>query len=84
MVFESIVDDGSATGPGVLAVDPLFVDAGGEDYRLGTGSPGIDAGDSNQAPAGILVDLGGRPRFRDDPATSDLGVGFPAIEKDAE
>ncbi|MBN1773409.1 MAG: hypothetical protein JXB32_19260 [Deltaproteobacteria bacterium] len=32
-------------GPGMLAADPLFRDAGADDYRLQAGSPCVDAGD---------------------------------------
>jgi parallel beta-helix repeat protein len=70
--------------------NPTFVDADGQDdqswtwednnYHLAAGSAGIDAGD-NDAPelAGITTDLGGNPRFVDDPSTPDSGNGAPPI-----
>lgn len=55
-------------GVGNITVDPMFVNAGGGDYRLAPGSPCIDAGDpaspySNEpAPNGGRADMG---RFGD-------------------
>ena len=40
---------------------PAFVDAGAEDFRLATASPGIDAGTTNGAPR---TDIDGNPRPR--------------------
>jgi hypothetical protein len=53
--------------------DPLYLDADGGDFRLFGGSPCIDAGDNTCLPEGIEVDLYGKPRFVDDPATPDSG-----------
>ena len=47
------------SGPGVITLDPQFVDAANGDYRLRFGSPCIDAGD----PAATLTrDVDGRAR----------------------
>ncbi len=62
-------------GTGNLGTDPLFIDAAGGDYRIGSTSPCIDAGDSTAVPAGADVDLDHRPRLVDDPMTADTGVG---------
>lgn len=82
---------------GNLDVDPLFVDADGpdgnpltladNDWRLGAGSPGLDAGDNAEVSMDLLdldgdanlleplpFDLDGGPRFVDDPAP-DSGSG---------
>ncbi|MEL6715082.1 MAG: right-handed parallel beta-helix repeat-containing protein, partial [Planctomycetota bacterium] len=40
----SIVQGGAGSGPGVLGVDPLFVDFNGGDLRLTPGSPAVDRG----------------------------------------
>lgn len=93
----------SATwGPGNLDVDPLFLDPDGpdddpdtwydNDYRLGAGSPCIDAADNDAVPDDeydldgdgdtsepLPIDLRGRPRFLDDPNTADTGQGTPPI-----
>lgn len=50
---------GGHPGEGNLDADPLFVDHEGGDYRLQAGSPAIDAGTTEGAPA---EDLDGNPR----------------------
>ncbi len=80
---------GLIDGGGNIDQDPAFVDPVGpdglpgtpdDDFRLGPGSPSIDAGDSGaEGLLGITVDLAGEPRFFDDPATPDTGVGPPPI-----
>ncbi len=62
---------GGAPGTANVTGDPLFIDAAAGDYRLSGGSPAIDAG-LNSAIAGLASeDLGGEPRFQNDPATAD-------------
>lgn len=85
-----------------IDADPLFVDPDGpdddpstwedNDYRLGAGSPCIDAGDNAAVPPDLFdldddgnvtepapFDLDGQPRFVDDPATPNTGSGTPPI-----
>jgi len=50
---------GGLEGKGNIDADPLFVNPAGDDYRLQSGSPCIDAGTSNGAPA---EDIEGNPR----------------------
>ncbi len=45
------------------------------DYRLQAGSPCIDAGDNTAVPVDVLMDLGGKPRFVNDPLILDTGYG---------
>ncbi len=45
----------------VISTDPLFLDPAGGDFRLGDGSPCIDAGTSD-LPVEIDMDLAGNPR----------------------
>jgi hypothetical protein len=56
--------------------DPLFADLDG---RLMPGSPCIDAADNGAVPPDVTTDLDGNPRFVDDPATPDTGIGTPPI-----
>ncbi len=76
--------------PGSIESDPLFVlapvitndgvfpaifEVG--DLRLGDGSPCLDAGDNAAVPVSTTKDLGGSPRFFDDPAAPNVGLGTP-------
>jgi hypothetical protein len=82
--------------PGNIDVDPLFVNPSSGDYRLGLGSPCIDAADTTALPPDtydldgdgntsepIPVDLDWLPRIIDDPNTIDTGVGFPCVDMGA-
>ena len=70
-------------GSGNISADPLFIEPSGADndpqtfgdnnYRIGAGSPCIDAGDNTSCPLDLLLDLDDNPRYYDDPATTDSG-----------
>ena len=49
------------------------------DGRPQAGSPCIDAANNDAVPEGVTEDLGGNPRFVDDPDTEDTGNGDPPI-----
>lgn len=75
---------GGYPGVGNIDVDPLFVDAANGDFRLGAGSPCIDAGDNAAAQFIPGTDFNGRPRFVDIPGVADTGVGpTPVIDMGA-
>ncbi len=75
-------------GPGVIDLDPLFVAPLAGDYRLGAGSPCVDAGSDAQLASDVLdvdgdgdvlevvpLDLALQAREVDDPSAADSGVG---------
>ena len=64
---------------GNISSDPRLVDLAHGDVHIQPNSPCIDAGNNNSVPAGALVDLGGSPRFFNDPATPDTGQGTAPI-----
>ncbi len=79
---------GGWPGANNIDIEPLFVDPDGADNIIGTsddnvrlmpGSPAIDAGDNSALPPEITTDFDGNPRFVDDPATPDNGLGTPPI-----
>ena len=70
---------GGWPGVGNIDADPRFVAPASGDFSLGGDSPCIDAGDNGLVPLEIESDLAGEPRFVDDPATPDTGVGAPPI-----
>jgi|GEM_PF-880897 len=79
---------GGWSGAGNINANPLFVDSRGPDNVVGTeddnlrllgGSACLDAGDNAAVPASVALDLGGDPRFTDDPHTPDTGHGTPPI-----
>jgi hypothetical protein len=61
-------------GAGNIATDPLFL-AAPADLRLGPDSPAVDSGNNTIVPGGTTIDVRGLPRFFDDPAVPDTGVG---------
>ena len=71
--------EGGYAGAGNIAVDPLFEDVSGDDFRLQTQSPCIDAGDNTAVPPTITIDLDENPRFADIPGVVDTGVGTPPL-----
>ncbi|MFH1422635.1 MAG: right-handed parallel beta-helix repeat-containing protein, partial [Planctomycetota bacterium] len=58
--------------------DPFFVDSEAGNFTLQADSPCIDTGSNANAPSGLVVDLGGQPRFvdgnEDDEAIIDMGA----------
>jgi predicted outer membrane repeat protein len=69
----------SGQGANNIDADPLFVDPGAGDYRLGPGSSCIDAADNAALGDEVIADLIFNPRFVDDPDTVDTGSGDPPI-----
>lgn len=71
--------DPAALGPdqgnNLLGIDPLFVDAGADNFRLGANSPVIDEGTAT-APGLPAIDFDGNPRVFG--AEPDIG-GFEAV-----
>ena len=63
-------------GEGCIDADPLLA---ASDLHLKPGSPCIDAGNNAAVPPGVVTDLHGLPRFYDDSATPDTGLGDPPI-----
>ncbi|MEO1128264.1 MAG: right-handed parallel beta-helix repeat-containing protein [Planctomycetota bacterium] len=65
----------NASGDNIDGV-PTYVDPIGGDLRLAPGSLGIDAADWDAyvAASGDLHDLGGAPRFQDDPGVFNTGI----------
>lgn len=81
------LNGGTGTGSlgfAFIVADPMFVDAGANDFRVMPGSPVIDAGDSNQAsPFSLTFDIAGLARIVDDLNTPNTGVGFEPIDMGA-
>jgi len=77
----SCIQDWSGGGIGNINVNPQFVrypDGGSGNLHLKSGSPCIDAGDSDAVPGGVAADFDGSNRFGDDPCTADTGNGGAA------
>lgn len=79
---------GMLPGIGSGAFDPLFPNANGpdgvpgtddDDVSIGPGSACVDRGSNLSLPAGEALDALGQPRFRNDHATVDTGVGGPPV-----
>jgi len=52
--------------------DPRFLQPGCHNYRLGVGSPALDAGDASLLPTGVTLDLAGQSRVQN--GAVDLGA----------
>ncbi len=79
---------GALGGVGNVGGDPGFVDPDGadniigtadDDFRINGGSPVIDAGDNTVVPVFVTADIGGNPRFVNDPSVPDTGNGTAPI-----
>ncbi len=69
---------GGYEGEGNMDADPLFVDRDAGDYRLGPGSPCVDAGDGTVAPP---QDRDGFPRYDDKGSPNGLLSRAPYYPK---
>ena len=65
-------------GGGNIQADPLFVNPGLGNFRLGQSSLAVDAGNNAFVPVGITTDLDCNARFVDMPVP-DTGLGTPPI-----
>ncbi len=70
---------GGWPGVGNFDSNPWFLDPDNGDYRLGPGSPCIDAGDNTAVPLYIVDDLDTNPRFVDAVDYVDTGNGVAPI-----
>lgn len=63
--------EGGWPGTNIIDLDPKFADGPGEDFRLDSSSPCVDAGSNPLLPVGYTTDLNGLPRI----ASKLCGVG---------
>jgi hypothetical protein len=64
---------------GNISLDPMFVKASHNNFRLALGSPAIDSG-TNSAPNLPAKDLNGKPRIADGDDDGDLVVDMGVYE----
>ena len=83
VLFSDVEGGWSGDGSNNIDADPLFVDPDNGDYRIGPGSPCIDAANTNAVPGGIVTDLDGNARFIDDPNTTNTGLGSCPVDMGA-
>ncbi len=71
-------------GEGNISAAPLFANLAGGDLHILAGSPCIDAARNADVGIAVTTDRDGNPRFTDDPATTDTGVGpAPVVDMGA-
>jgi parallel beta-helix repeat protein len=76
----NIAGVGTVMPSNCIVSDPLFVNAGGGNYRLLITSPCIDIGNNSYVPAGVTTDLAGNPRIVDGNGDSTATVDIGAYE----
>lgn len=67
--------EGGMVGTGNLSTAPSFESVIAGNYRLASGSVGIDAGKNSGVPFGVTLDMDGKPRFWDVQSVPDTGSG---------
>jgi hypothetical protein len=70
--YSNIQGGWTGTGGNNINADPLFLQPGCHNLRLGTDSPCMNAGDNSLIPSGITTDLDGNPRILE--GIVDLGA----------
>lgn len=71
------IEGGISPGFAILNVDPMFVNAAAGDFRLASGSPCLDAGNSTAAIISQgAFDLDGRARLIDDAGAPNTGISY--------
>lgn len=91
-VRHSLIEGGYPGGSNIIDLDPRFIDAANDDFRLASGSPAIDAGnnanirrdswmdlDDDGVFDNELDDMDGNPRRYDDAGMADSGAGTAPI-----
>jgi predicted outer membrane repeat protein len=87
-VVQRCIMPGGFAGEGNSGADPLLADLAGADGVVGTtdddlrpqpGSPAIDSGGNALWTLAFTTDITGSPRFVDDPAVPDTGLGTPPL-----
>jgi hypothetical protein len=83
LLFDNVAGNysGTTAGANSLAMDPMFTNPGGDNYRLQPGSPAVDSG-TNTPPGGLGFgeDLDGNARVQDNDGDGNAECNMGAYE----